>query len=294
MSWSVEAATAGRDTGMPSLRASSATAATCGRASVWPSAEPASRCSASSSGSAATSRPAVSSRPRTGRGSDGALATAFSQALRAPRDRPGRVASQLRAVRDVVVAHAVEDVRSRVAGSSIPSRSPIAAKQTGRKVARCAGHAEQHHQPLGVARQQLVQCDVAGMPARARQSLGDEADFAFIGGGERCSSSVRPPSSSSKRTRAAVSASIASLGIVARRARLRDGGSQLGVGTRRHRASLQARGEAPRRRRGPDARAACARQDRRNAIRHWPNRSRRRPRAGSAPWPRRRPRHRHG
>ena len=43
--------------------------------------DPASRCSASSSGSAETSRPARSSRPKTGRGSEGALATALPQAL---------------------------------------------------------------------------------------------------------------------------------------------------------------------------------------------------------------------
>ncbi len=73
-SCSSAAAMAGRATAIPSLRARSAIDAICGIASVWPRLEPASRCSASSSGSALTSRPALSTRPSTGRGSLGALA----------------------------------------------------------------------------------------------------------------------------------------------------------------------------------------------------------------------------
>src|SRR4029079_19348323 len=64
---------------MRSLRASCATAATCGRASAWPRLEPASRCRASSSGSAAMSRPDLSILPTTARGSEGALAIVHIQ-----------------------------------------------------------------------------------------------------------------------------------------------------------------------------------------------------------------------
>jgi hypothetical protein len=43
MSWSSDAAIAGRDTGIPNFRASSAIAAICGSASTCPTLDPASR-----------------------------------------------------------------------------------------------------------------------------------------------------------------------------------------------------------------------------------------------------------
>ena len=103
-------------------------------ASGWPMLEPASRCSASSSGSALISRPALSSRPRTGRGSEGALAIGPPQRCggRAIGGIGGQPAAR---VLDFGLAHAVEGV-DRPARIVDPQQVADRREQAGRRVAR--------------------------------------------------------------------------------------------------------------------------------------------------------------
>src|SRR5438270_2778340 len=176
--WSVEAASAGRLTAVRSFRASWATAATCGRASGWPKAEPASRCSASSSGSAETSLPARSTRPSTGRGSDGALATALPQSVErrtirgcCREPRPLRL--------HLGLAHAVEQVDRR---GGIIDAEQIAdpGKQSRCDIPRKSGGAEQRHHVPCFAGQQLVDRRADRNSGAGGNHFGNEADLALV------------------------------------------------------------------------------------------------------------------
>src|SRR5689334_6411235 len=177
MSWSADATTAGRVTAVPSLRASSATAATCGKARRCASPDPACRCSDSSSGSAATRRPALSSRPTIGRGSEGALATLVPQCrdcllIKRVRRNP------VEYVRNVRVAQLVE-ARDRAGWIADPNEIADSREDRRRGFPRKPAHAQQGHDPFRIAGQKLAKRDVTGDAAAPGQCLGDEVHLPF-------------------------------------------------------------------------------------------------------------------
>src|SRR6476469_5127851 len=182
MSWSADAATAGRETAVPSSRASWATAATWGSARVWPIAAPASRCSASSSGSAAINRPALSTRPRTARGSEGALAMSPSQGRK--RGAIGRRSRQPRPrLANLLVGHGIENA-DRVRGIVDSEQVADAREQPGAQAPARPGAPEQAHHPAGLARKQLLDRRIGRNPGAARENVRQERRLAFMRRGE--------------------------------------------------------------------------------------------------------------
>ena len=141
-----------------------------------------------------------------------------SPALRRPRDRPGSAASQLRAAATSLIAQRVERADRRP-GSSIPSRSPIAASKPAASLARHAGRSGAGHRSAGGS-------PTAARPARlrrrcraARERLGDEGHLAFDRRARRSARrSARLPRRAAA-TSVAVSALDAAARVMTRRAR---------------------------------------------------------------------------
>src|SRR4030095_5816431 len=99
--------TPARETKMPSLRTRRATAASCGKASLAPTSEPASAWRSASIGSASTSRPTASTRAVIGCPLSGALATGLSQRS-AGRAEIGRQPPPVERHLHLIVTKAVE------------------------------------------------------------------------------------------------------------------------------------------------------------------------------------------
>ena len=192
---------------------------------------------------------------------------------RVQRDRPAR--SPARCAPPAPDRRSCASNRSIAApGSAIPSRSPMPASSPAPRSRDIPSHAEQRHHRARFAGKQLVDRRIRRNPGAAREDLGDEADFPFDARRQATRSSVRPPASSRKCTRPAVSASMPR----SDRARRGRASWQLGeLASRRNAAARSKFAPDARRWHGP-GRRRCRAGRSSKATRHWPKRSRRRPR----------------
>ena len=161
-------------------------------------------------------------------------------------------------------------------GSSIPKRSPRLASKPGAELARKAGETEQRHQARRLGREKLVQRDVVRKCRRGGRALRRETPISPSRAQARSSSSVALRLRRAAATSAAVSASMLRAPAHAWRGALA-AAAELGSRPRRRRVAANRR-EGPRRSRGPGLGDLTVERSS-NASRHWPKRSRRRPRA---------------